>query len=1200
MKQWYTTGFLLFLAINTLLAQSSYWAYVTETSFPEKGVRQIVPQTYKTVKLNVAALQSILDNAPLEYNASQATLTVALPMPDGSIEDFKVVESPIMEAGLAVKFPNIKTYLGQGIDNPRAMVRFGWTDKGFHAIVISEKGRFFIDPYSTQETEHYIVYNKKDLLPTQNHECLVKENDFPHLETHNGTPLHNQTESSGDELRTYRIAISATAEYANFHGGTINSVMSELAVLMNRVNGIYETEVDVRMILVANNDQLIYFNANTDPFNNTNSNQIVNQNQTVIDNIIGSANYDIGHVVSTGGGGYAPGPVCQNGFKARAVTGLGSPIGDPFYIDYVCHEIGHQFSAGHSFNGSTGNCAGAIWTNSSYEPGSGTTIMGYAGICAPQNIQNNSHDYFHTHNFDQIRNYTTVTQGNTCAVVTPTGNSEPNVIAGTGGFTIPKSTPFELIGSATDPDGDSLTYCWEQYDLGPQGAPNTPTGNAPLFRSFLPVTVPSRTFPKMSDIVNNTQTMGEILPSYGRSLSFRLTARDNKAGGGGVNYDGISFNVTNNAGPFLVTRPNTNAETWLEGAPAEITWDVANTDASPVNCAKVDILLSMDGGYTYPITLATNVDNNGATTILVPQNTATNSARVRIQCATSIFFDISNQNFNITAPTAPGFVLWGINTEQTVCAPDEANFTLDLIPLLNFNDAINITASGMPNGLALAYNQNPTAAGQPLTITATNTATIPTGTYPIQLLATGGNVSDSATIYLTVYSVTPTVVSPVAPIDGFTGASANPKLIWDGTAPHTYTLQLATDPSFTNLVVNQSGITENSYVVQGLNGYSVYYWRVKADNQCVTGEFSTTYTFRTATLACETFGGVTPRALASSVALTYPSNLVIPEDFELVDVNVRNLEGVHTFINDLTFRLTSPAGTEVLLFDQICGNQNNFDIDLDDDAASANYPCPPTNGQAYQPQGVLANFNGENSYGTWVLSIQDHKVGDGGRVDNWELELCKATANTNADPIIIKNAPLPVQRHSSRNLTEEFLLATDADNNAAELIFTIIEATSAGKLILNGVELAIGSTFTQAEISANSLKYMHNEGGSDADKFRFHVADGVGGWAGSPNFTIEIVEDVNVFGLEGGQAWIYPNPTSANLNIALRLDNPETIKISIYDMIGQQIIRDYLIDGQVGTNALTLDTLYLVNGVYILVIEGQDFSTTEKFVIQKK
>ncbi len=456
--------------------------------------------------------------------------------------------------------------------------------------------------------------------------------------------------SSDGYLRTYRAAVAATGEYTQFHGGTKAAGLAAIVTTMNRVVGIYEKELEVRMVLVANNDDVVYTNGATDPYSNNDGYAMLSENQDNLDTVIGNGNYDIGHAFSTGGGGIAYlGAVCGSGIKAGGVTGRPDPVGDPFDVDYVAHEMGHQFGANHPFNGNEGSCGGGNRNASTaYEPGSGSTIMAYAGICGSQDLQPNSDDYFHGVSQDEINAYTTLGNGNNCPSKTAIGNSAPVVDVGIGGFTIPAETPFSLTGSATDSDGDPLTYTWEEFDLSRwAGHPDLPRGDAPIFRSFKPVNVPTRTFPKFNDLLNNTHTIGELLPTYSRTLTFRLTARDNQAypNGGRTGYDMISFEVTDNAGPFLVTAPNT-AMTWFEGTFETVTWDVANTTAAPVSCSAVDILLSTDGGYTYPYILAESTPNDGSQQITVPY-APTSTARVKVACASSIFFDISNVDFEV-------------------------------------------------------------------------------------------------------------------------------------------------------------------------------------------------------------------------------------------------------------------------------------------------------------------------------------------------------------------------------------------------------------------------------------------------------------------------------------------------------------------------------------------------------------------------
>lgn len=642
------------LGINAI--EAAVWSDVDESVIGAAAEeRLIVPQAYRTLAMDEGALAVVMAQAPDE--GVDSSVILELPMPDGVTERFAITRAEVMEDDLAEKFPQIMTFRGRGLDDPSATAIVDRTPAGFHAMVLREGGTVFIDPYRRHDTVHYLSYSKADYGPTD------AAMDFQcHFDGEISTPvagpgLHRKSTPdlpSGTELRTYRTVVAATAEYTAFHGGTIPDGMAAIVTAMNRVSGIYEKEVAIRMTLVADNDLVVYTSAATDPYTNNNGFTMLGQNQTNLDNVIGSANYDIGHVFSTGGGGVAGlGVPCRSGQKARGVTGLNSPIGDPFYVDYVAHEMGHQWGANHSFNGSSGSCAGGNRNASTaYEPGSGSTIMAYAGICSPQNIQNYSDDYFHGISFDEIVSYSTLSSGNSCAAVTATGNSAPSVEAGPS-YTIPVNTPFALTGSATDPEGDPLTFCWEEIDKGNAGHPNSPVGNAAIFRSFDPVSVPTRTFPTVSDLVSNSQTMGEILPSYSRTMNFRLTARDNRVGGG-VDYDTTTVVVTDAAGPFLVTAPNT-AIAWNGPGPHSVTWEVAGTAAAPVNCATVDLLLSTDGGQAFDGTLLLGTANDGSA-IVYPATQDTATARVKVVCSDNVFFDISNQNFTIVGANETIFI----------------------------------------------------------------------------------------------------------------------------------------------------------------------------------------------------------------------------------------------------------------------------------------------------------------------------------------------------------------------------------------------------------------------------------------------------------------------------------------------------------------------------------------------------------------
>lgn len=614
------------------------------------GEAWIRPHRFHAVRLDPVALTNLLARVPRETAVVAGRTNahvIPLPMPEGGFARFEIAEAPVMEPALAKKFPDIRTYVGVGVDDPHASVRLDWTPAGFHGQVLSPNGAFYIDPYTKGDVEFYSSYRRRDLAPPDHQfECFFT-GETAHKE--GGSPTTGILRS-GPTLRTYRAAIAATGEYSAYHGGTVTSVLAAIVTALNRVTGIYETELGIRLVLVSNNTKIIYLNRFTDPYNPAFPNLMLSQNQSTLDTQIGNANYDIGHVFSTGGGGLASlGCVCVSGLKAQGLTGSANPIGDPFWIDFVAHEMGHQFGANHTFNGIGGSCSGANRNGpTAYEPGSGSTIMAYAGICgASDNIQTNSDPYFHFASFDEIIGFITTT-GDACAVASPTTNNAPTVSAGPPS-TIPRLTPFKLTASGSDPNGDPLTYCWEQRDLGPaQAATAADNGASPIIRSRPPTTNPTRIVPAPSNLLANTTALGENLPALPRAMKFRVTARDNRPGGGGVNTDDVTITVVTSAGPFLVTAPNSKV-TWTGLSTA--TWDRANTHLAPVNCQAVNLWLSTNGGFNFNIPLALNVTNSGSRLVWLPAISTTN-ARIMVEAADNIFFDVSNTNFTILAGVA--------------------------------------------------------------------------------------------------------------------------------------------------------------------------------------------------------------------------------------------------------------------------------------------------------------------------------------------------------------------------------------------------------------------------------------------------------------------------------------------------------------------------------------------------------------------
>ena len=627
-----------------------FFSIINERSIKaESKNRTVQPEKFLTYKLDVAGLKNYFTSVPEFSDADfkDKAPIIILPMPDGTKAKFRIWKSSVMAPELAQKFPQLTTFTGQGVDDRYATIKLDFTELGFHAQIKSiATGDLYIDPYAKNDINNYIVYKRSDLTDKNPRVCGTKEEGIQSKKNVQKTV----TSSVGNQIRIFRLAVACTGEYAHAATGlsspTVAQTLSAIVTSVNRVNGVYEQELAVRLILVANEASIVFTNPATDPFNgNGNGDVLIDESQTQINAIIGAANYDIGHTFSTGGGGLAGGGViCLNAYKASGITGSPNPVGDPYDIDYVAHEIGHQFGGPHTFNATTGNCGGGNREPShAVEPGSGITIMAYAGICEGiNNLAPNSIPIFHTNSFQSI---TATVQSTTCQVTTPVSNTAPSVSAGNN-YIIPKSTPFKLTGSATDAQGNALTYCWEQNDTGPAGNWNAPTGNAPLFRSFVPATVPYRYFPKITDIINNTTTIGEILPSYARNMEFRLTVRDNNAGCGGVANDDAAIAVDGNSGPFTVTAPS-SAVNWIGNSSQTITWNVANTTAAPVSCANVSILLSTDGGFTYPTTILASTPNDGSEVITIP-NVNTNQARIMVAGAGNVFFNINPVNFTIT------------------------------------------------------------------------------------------------------------------------------------------------------------------------------------------------------------------------------------------------------------------------------------------------------------------------------------------------------------------------------------------------------------------------------------------------------------------------------------------------------------------------------------------------------------------------
>ncbi len=730
--------FLGFISPSAIQAQSILKDSQTAKTNLHSIENQTLPTSFRLLELDNKAVKKTL-SAKL-----QAKRCIDIPLPNGTDEAYILEPAPILPADLAAKYPSIQTYKGHSQDNPKQTLRIAWSARSFHAMGFSDEGTFFIEKVLSGSKVRYMSYLAKDEV----REPFTCSADATALKSASSA-LENKMSSIaiGTELRTYRLATSFTPDLTDNYATTAEA-MDALVELVNGLNVIFERDLCLTFQIAANNDLLFFTAANAPTGIGS-----IGANTGIINDVIGAETYDIGMVCTPGGGGVSYLGITCGGGKAGTQT--------PKNVLYAAHELGHNMAAGHTMNA----CPGGGFNN--YEPGSGNTLMGYAWLCGSgYNMPGGDIYQFHTNSIQQMYNHLYLGGGN-CAAITPTGNTPPTATVGTGGFYIPIQTPFILTGSGTDvEDPAAMTYLWEQYDYGNGSPPSAPTGNGPVFRIYPIDTVPYRIFPELTKVINGTSDIGEVLPFYSREFNFRFTVRDNFPGGGGSHYESIQFFADENAGPFEVNHPNDNTSTWSVGQSRLVTWEVSNTDVAPVNALNVNILLSTDGGYTYPFTLASNVPNNGVATIVVP-NTIGVENRIKVEAADNIFFDISNENFEIVGADTHDFTTSFDTNINRVCNETSVDYQIDLYALGTFTNNVELSLSGLPPNatLSLPSSVNPISSS---TLTISDLNLVAKGNYimTLSLNEAGGGVSKTQTLYLVVKGTAEGLPSQAMSFDG--------------------------------------------------------------------------------------------------------------------------------------------------------------------------------------------------------------------------------------------------------------------------------------------------------------------------------------------------------------------------------------------------------------------------------------------------
>jgi subtilisin-like proprotein convertase family protein len=992
----------------------------------KSAARDNFPKVYQLFDLNISPLRQELFS--IVNKVGKNTTVISLPNADGQIELFEVNDASNFDAELQAKYPEIRAYSGKGITDRYATLKLSISPQGIQTIVFrTDKENEFIEPYSEDHSVYAVFKSQRN--KSTGWACSTTDEKSVMETTHKSASGSNSIQSSAGQLKVMRLALSCNAEYANYFGATsagqVALVLAAFNNTLTRCNGVYEKDLGVHMNLVASTTNVIYYVASSDPYTgmanwNTQLQIALNTTLTGVGTAIATNNaaYDIGHMFGrTGGGGNAGciGCICVDGVaagtgatKGRGITSPsnGVPSGDTFDIDFVVHEMGHQMGANHTF--SNGNEGRGV----NKEVGSGITIMGYAGI-TNEDVAANSIDIFHQTSIEQIQ---INLEGRTCIVSTPLVDNATPVIQPVSDYTIPYSTPFELTGVATDANAtDALTYCWEQNDDGGantgllSSASETKT-TGPNFLSWRPTASPSRYFPKIESVVANSNTTSEVggtagflseaLSSVSRVLNFRLTVRDNApyratapVKVGQTNYTDMKVNVTSSAGPFVVNAPNSPVS-WVVGSNQSVTWAVAGTTANNVNAAFVDIFLSTDGGYNYPIQLASKVPNNGTATITVPNNPGA-SNRIMVKGYKHVFFDISNANFAITAPTSSFAIAYnGVAEQQNkqACQGGSAIYTIPYTAYAGFTGTTTFTATGLPAGVTATFVPSTLSASGTVTMTVSAANNATPALVPMTISATSGATVKTATFYFEIFNSNFGTQALTSPADLATTIDPlSVSLTWPVNAAATsYDVQIATNANFSTIVRN-ANVTTNSFSPTGLLNATIYYWRVLPKSPSCSGTYSAVYRFTTGQLTCITEISTDTPVEIPIVANTTPfiSSMTLVSTNLVTDVNV-TVDISHTWVNDMTISLISPSGTEIQLVSRPCTNASLLDINATFDDSGNTLVCAtnPAISGTVKPLQLLSGFNGQPINGVWKLKVLDPYNEDGGAINSWSLNVC--------------------------------------------------------------------------------------------------------------------------------------------------------------------------------------------------------------------
>ena len=1107
----------------------------------------------KLFELDINQLKQALNNAPKRFTTNTSTVIVSFPNANGQLEKFRVMESSNMDSALAERFPEIKSYVGQGIDTPTSKIYFSISPLGLQTMVIkADQSAEFIEPYTT-DLSAYAVYRKSDKVASLNRfECRVISNAQLDLSANFARP-----NADDGLLRTFRLALSVTGEYTVYFGGTKALALAAMNNSMTRVNGVFEMDFGVHMNLIANNDLIIYTSASTDPYSAAASMSSWNaQLQSTLTSVIGEANYDVGHLFgASGGGGNAGciGCVCVNGSKGSGITSPadGIPSGDNFDIDYVAHELGHQFGANHTFTQSNEG------TGVQMEPGSGSTIMGYAGITT-LDVQPHSDAFFHAVSIQQVTNNI---KAKTCSVNIATGNAIPTANAGLD-YTVPKSTPFMLTGVATDANGDALTYDWEQMDnQTTSAAPSATKTTGVNFRSYSASTSPIRYFPKMSSVLTGaTTTAGteltvEALPSVARTLNFRVTVRDNHVGGPANNSDDAIVTVNATAGPFTVSSPNT-AVSYVGGSSQTITWAVAGTTANGVNCANVDILLSTNGGTTWSTLLAAT-PNDGTQAVTIP-NTAGTTNRIMVKGTNHIFFDVSNTNFTITAgstdtvaPTAPTLAASGTAQTTTTLSWSGATDNVAVTGYDVYKDGVLLASTALS------------------TYSVTGLVASTTYSFTVKAKDAGGNASvASNAVSVTTLAPVPDTTAPTAATITASGTtSTTTNLSWSGATDNV----AVTGYDVYKDAVLLASTTSTTYAVTGLVASTAYSFTVKAKDAAGNVSVASNAVAVT-TLTPDTTAPTAPTVTASGTTAT-STNLSwtgATDNVAVTGYDVYQGATLKASVTTTSYAVTGLTASTAYTF-SVKGKDAAGNVSVASNTVSVTTLASSVTYCTSQGTSTVDEKIGKVVFGT----INNTSTGTAG-YENFTALSTNAVRGT-ANTITITPA------WTATAFKEGYAVWIDYNKNgvftdAGELVYSKAASTTTpvsgtftipATATLGATRMRVSMKYNAIPASCGALAY------GQVEDYTVNIT----------SVAKEIESNTNQSTLSFN---VFPNPVNGDV---LNISTVENATYSVYNVLGQEISR-----GKIENDAISVSNMKA--GTYLLEVTSNGKSAVKRFIKQ--